>query len=137
MKLQACETPITSPSLRVMITLFKFIFYFCSSGQIPISDFTLVIKSGVPTFDESAFNFPLVSGKTMQHEIFKLVLRRSEKQVYFPRQGCKNTGDISICKIGDEKLIIPGKYLYRMSCEESTIFFPILAYTFWVVSSVF
>ena len=73
----------------------------------------------------------------MQHEIFKLVLRRSEKQVYFPRQGCKNTGDISICKIGDEKLIIPGKYFYRMSCEESAIFFPILAYTFWVVSSVF
>ena len=64
----------------------------------------------------------------MQHEIFKLVLRRSEKQVYFPRQGCKNTGDISICEIGDEKLIIPGKYFYRMSCEESAIFFPILAY---------
>ena len=68
-------------------------FFFCSSGEIPISDFTLVIKSGLPDFDEFALNFPLVSGKTMQNEIFELAFRRSENMVIwltkFSIQGCK------------------------------------------------
>ena len=84
--------------------------FYCRSGQIPISDFTLVIKSGVPNFDESALNFPLVSRNTMEHKIFKLVLRKSEKQVYFPREGCQISDDISICDRGNEKLIIPAHF---------------------------
>jgi hypothetical protein len=53
----------------------------------------LVIKSGLPNFDEFSLNFPLVSGKTMQNEIFELAFRRSENMVIwltkFSIQGCK------------------------------------------------
>ena len=56
-------------------------FFFCSSSEIPISDFTLAIKSGVPDFELLAVNFPPVSGKTMQNEVFEFAFRRSENMV--------------------------------------------------------
>jgi hypothetical protein len=46
----------------------------------------------------------------MEHEIFKLVLKKSEKQVYYPREGCEISHDISICEIGNDKLIIPAHF---------------------------
>ena len=34
----------------------------------------------------------------------------SEKQVYFPREGCEVSDNISICEIGNDKLIIPAHF---------------------------
>ena len=46
----------------------------------------------------------------MKDEIFKLVLRRSEKQSYIIREGCEISDDISICEIGNTTLIIPAQF---------------------------
>ena len=70
----------------------------------------MAIKSGVSTFDETAFNFPLVSGNTTEDVIFKFALKKSEKQVYYPREGCEIFDDISICKIRNNTLIIPAEF---------------------------
>ena len=46
----------------------------------------------------------------MKDEIFKLVLKKSEKQIYYPREDCEISDDISICEIGNNTLIIPSQF---------------------------
>ena len=50
----------------------------------------------------------------MEHEIFRFVLRKSQKQLTSLRVGCEVTDGISICEIENETLIIPGMYLVNI-----------------------
>ena len=55
----------------------------------------------------------LVKNCLISHPFFGNLITHitiSEKQVYFPREGCEDSDNISICEIGNDKLIIPAHF---------------------------